>query len=99
MPNNCKTVTQKDQEIQVDQKGLGSPAALNILGYKYNSGHVIYNMQELAQFPFIVIWNSRSNVGQGHSCWNSSKVQIVCKSVQEIISYHANEILHFDLKK
>ena len=34
------------------------------------------------------------NVGQGHSFWNSSKVQIVCKSVQEIRSYRANEILH-----
>ena len=29
---------------QVDQKGLGSPAALIFLGYMYTYGHVIYNM-------------------------------------------------------
>ena len=55
--------TKTQNNIPLDNK---LTAALHFVGYMYNYGHAIYDMSELAQYPFIAIWNSRSNVGQGH---------------------------------
>ena len=63
MLNNYLNITYHDMAKVVP---FGGTWLQFFLGYMYNYGHALYNMSELAQFPFIAIWNSRSNVGEGH---------------------------------